>query len=88
MVSLEHNLGNKDKHVSFCSVLQRLHSLKLEHLPQPVPSDSMKVKVLATQSCLTLCDPMTGACQALLSMGFSMQEHWSGLPGPPPGESS
>ena len=34
-----------------------------------------------TQSCLTLCDPMDYiACQAPLSMGFSRQEYWSGLP--------
>ena len=30
----------------------------------------------------------TVACQAPLSMGFSRQEYWSGLPCPPPGESS
>ena len=35
------------------------------------------------QLCLTLCDPMD--CQAPLSMGFSRQEHWSGLLCPPPG---
>ena len=29
--------------------------------------------------------PWTIACQAPLSMGFSRQEHWSGLPCPPPG---
>ena len=29
------------------------------------------------QSCLTLCNPMTIACQAPLSMGFSRQEYWS-----------
>ena len=29
---------------------------------------------------LTLCDPITAACQAPLSMGFSRQEQWSGLP--------
>ena len=29
--------------------------------------------------------PWTVACQAPLSMGFSRQEHWSGLPCPPPG---
>ena len=29
--------------------------------------------------------PWTVACQATLSMGFSRQEHWSGLPCPPPG---
>ena len=27
-------------------------------------------------------------CQALLSMGFSRQEYWSGLPCPPPGDLS
>ena len=45
-----------------------------------------KVKVLVTESCLTLCDPMNTACQALLSMGFSRQEYWSGLPCPSPGD--
>ena len=33
----------------------------------------------------TLCDAMV-ACQAPLSMGFSRQEYWSGLPWPPPGD--
>ena len=28
----------------------------------------------------------TVACQAPLSMAFSRQEYWSGLPFPPPGE--
>ena len=32
--------------------------------------------------------PWTVARQAPLSMGFSRQEYWSGLPFPPPGESS
>ena len=35
------------------------------------------------QLCVTL---WTAACQAPLSMGFSRQEHWSGLPCPPPGD--
>ena len=30
--------------------------------------------------------PWTVAGQAPLSMGFSGQEHWSGLPFPPPGD--
>ena len=30
--------------------------------------------------------PWTAAHQAPLSMGFSRQEHWSGLPCPPPGD--
>ena len=33
-------------------------------------------------SCLTLAIPRTVACQASLSMGFSKQEYWSGLPLP------
>ena len=37
------------------------------------------------QSCLTLC-PMDVARQAPLSMGFSRQEYWSGLPGPLSGD--
>ena len=36
------------------------------------------------QSCPTLCDPRTGAHQAPPSLGFSRQEHWSGLPFPSP----
>ena len=39
------------------------------------------------QLCLTLCDPRDCiAHQAPLSMGFSRQEYWSGLPCPPPGD--
>ena len=30
--------------------------------------------------------PLTVACEAPLSMGFSRQEYWSGLPCPPPGD--
>ena len=37
------------------------------------------------QSCLTLCDPRDGHPPAL-SLVFSRQEHWSGLPCPPPGD--
>ena len=32
------------------------------------------------KSCLTLGTPWTVACQAPLSMEFSRQEYWSGLP--------
>ena len=35
-------------------------------------------------SCLTLCDPIEGRPQAPPSLGFSRQEHWSGLPFPSP----
>ena len=35
---------------------------------------------LVAKSCLTLVTPWTVAHQAPLSMGFSRQEYWSGLP--------
>ena len=35
-------------------------------------------------SCVQLCNPQTAACQAPLSMGFSRQVYWSGLPFPSP----
>ena len=36
------------------------------------------------QSCPTLCNPIDGSPQAPPSLGFSRQEHWSGLPFPSP----
>ena len=47
-------------------------------------------KLLQLQLCPTLCDStdcsMPGACQAPLSMGFSREEYWSGLPCPLTGD--
>ena len=48
----------------------------------------MCVCVLVAQLCLTLATPWTVACQGPLSMGFTMQEYWSGLPFPSPEVSS
>ena len=43
--------------------------------------------VLSRFSCVQLfATPWTAACQASLSMGFSRQEYWSGLPCPSPGD--
>ena len=36
------------------------------------------------QSCLTLCNPIDGSPPGSPSLGFSGQEHWSGLPFPSP----
>ena len=51
---------------------------------------AVRVCVLTSQLRPTLCDPMDSMkpYQAPLSMGFSRQEHWNGLPRPPPGGSS
>jgi len=44
-----------------------------------------KLSGTGTQSCTALCDPMD-CSQTLLTVGFSRQEYWSGLPFPPPGD--
>ena len=44
------------------------------------------VVVKVTQSCLTLVTSWTVARQVPLSMGFSRQQYWSGLPFPSPGD--
>ena len=38
------------------------------------------------QSCPTLCDPIDGSPPGSPSLGFSRQEHCSGLPFPSPGD--
>ena len=43
---------------------------------------------LVAKSCPTLATPRTISCQAPLSMWFSRQEYWSGLPFPSPGDLS
>ena len=51
------------------------------------PTTLKKVKMLVAQWCLTLfVISWTVAHQAPLSMGFSRQEYWSGLPFPSPGD--
>ena len=43
---------------------------------------------LVAKLCPTLVTQWTVACQTFLSMGFSRQEYWSGLPFPSPGDLS
>ena len=46
-----------------------------------------RARVLSLFRHVWLCaTPWTVACQTPLSMGFSRQEYWSGLPFPPPGD--
>ena len=51
-------------------------------IPKVLSSTCARAKSL--QSCVTLVTPWTVAQQAPLSMGFSRQESWSGLPCPAP----
>ena len=51
-----------------------------------MPYTSLTVCMLSRFSCVQLSvAPWTVAHQTPLSMGFSRQEYWSGLPCPPPG---
>ena len=46
----------------------------------------VKVKVKSLSHVQLFATPWTVACQAPLSMGFSRQEYWNGLPVPSPGD--
>ena len=46
----------------------------------------IKVKVKSLSHVLLFATPWTVAYQASLSMGFSRQEYWTGLPFPSPGD--
>ena len=60
----------------------------MKHKKKSVESNPVYLFIvgLVTKSCLTLVTPWTVACQAPLSMAFSRQEYWSGLPFPFPGD--
>ena len=82
--------GNKHGHQrSFIPVEDRRQVLKEDRSGTQISKSrgldgGGKVKASSTQSCPTLYDPWTVACQAL-SMGFR-QEYWTGQPFPSPGD--
>ena len=47
-------------------------------------TDNYAAAAKSFQSCPTLCDPIDGSPPGSPSLGFSRQEHWSGLPFPSP----
>ena len=62
-----YNPREKDAERTVCS---------LSHFPKAAAAATAK----SLQSCLTLCDPIDGSPPGSPSLGFSRQEHWSGLP--------
>ena len=77
----------KDRFSEKCSTLLNLlpgSFIKKERLT-PITSES-KVNMLVAQLCPTLCNPMDCSLPGYLSMEFSRQEYWSGLPFPSPGD--
>ena len=79
--------GGYPVHRKMTSSIPGLCSLQFNIIPCPYPPifeqinclpfilQCLKGKVLVTQSCLTLCNPMDYSCQVPLFMGFSRQEH-------------
>ena len=57
-----------------------------DNQPLPKPWNCMKVKVKLLSHVRLFVTPWTVAYQAVLSMAFSRQEYWSGLPFPSPGD--
>ena len=64
-------------HISNLIIYNMSHNLKVRYA-------LVKVKVLVAQLYHTLCNPMDCSPQAPLTMEFSRQEYWSGLPFPSP----
>ena len=73
-------------HVRGTSALQQ--GLQVKHLQASYSKESLKVKVKSLSRVRLLVTPWTVAHQAPLSMGFSRQEYWSGLPFHSPGDLS
>ena len=69
------SLNNFEDIVSWCSSSYLLRNLK--------PFLYLTMCICA-QSCLTLCNSMDCSLPGSLSMGFSRQKYWSGLPFPTP----
>ena len=77
-------------HLNHQGSLNKQTNTKINKIPEPVRVRKVNGIGLGsvqfssvTQSCLTLCNPID-CSQAPLSMGFSRQEYWSGLPFPSP----
>ena len=62
-----------------------MHIVKIHVSHENQPALTLLLLLLSRFSRVRLCaTPQTAAHQAPPSLGFSRQEHWSGLPFPPP----
>ena len=75
-------------HVHLKSLAQALDCFVLVHILLYMTSVTLiwKVKVKSLSRVRLFATPWTIAYQASLSMGFSRQEYWSGVPFPSPGD--
>ena len=72
--------------ISFSTPWKESYNQPRQHIEKQRHYFANKVKSESevAQSCPTFATPWTVAHQAPLSMGFSRQEYWSGLPSPSP----
>ena len=67
-------------------MIQRVNGLQLALVTFCIITLCMPCMVSCFSCVQLFATPWTVACQALLSMEFSRQEYWSGLPCPSPGD--
>ena len=82
-----HFAGHSRTEPTWCAVMNGLYHVR--HSAQYKNINTTCIVCLhakSLQSCLTLCNSITVACQAPLSMGFSRQQYWNWLSWPPPEE--
>ena len=76
----------------YCYLISRLPDVSPAKTSYSGPAENCYLESATTvcakslQSCLSVSYPWTAVHQALLSMGSSRQEYWSGLSCPPPGD--
>ena len=76
----------KDR-VTWCAVVHGVAKSWTQLSDRTTTTIYMSVCVLSRFNCVQLCATLwILACQAPLSMGFSRQEYWNGLPCPPSGD--
>ena len=76
-------LGARHLHTAPCKPLKLGFTQKRLDLILSPPAAAK-----SPQSCPTLCDPVDGSPPGSPSLGFSRQEHWSGVPFPSPMQES
>ena len=81
------SLSLEDKYYGLDKIMEKvlcILGLLLAHSWRGIFNIRRHAAAKSLQSCPTLCDSIDGSPQAPPSLGFSRQEHWSGLPFPSP----